>query len=162
MELREKKISKREHNFQRALFDKCRKGEPFSYDSHLIETMLQTMEPERLTAPQFAEESVRFRQITFKLLCVLLSHLTFNKNCQPSSLKDAEKTLICKAYHVATQNIIGALNNGLIAFKIVDILNQEFKTFRAALDQDELEKAILNPLIMVPLDSYSRPSSQSN
>jgi hypothetical protein len=49
--LREKKIAKREHAFQRSLFDKNRKGESFSYDQHLIETMLQTMEPERLTAP---------------------------------------------------------------------------------------------------------------
>ena len=91
------------------------------------------MEPDQLSEPENTEESVAFRMLTLKLLCVLLSTLTFNKHCYPSSLKPAEKALISKNFMIATQNLLGALN-GPKASHIVDLLNKEFKVFRATLE----------------------------
>ena len=105
-----------------------------------------------MSEPENTEESVAFRMLTLKLLCVLLTHLTFNKHCYPSSLKPPEKALISKNYMIATQNLMGALN-GPSASQVVELLNNEFKVFRAALEPKDLEDAIGNPLIMVPHDS---------
>lgn len=84
LSIREKQIAKLEQQFQKQLFEKGHEGNQFLYDTGLVETLLNTLEPEPLISPQLAEETVLFRHLTFKLLCILLTHLTFNKHCNVS------------------------------------------------------------------------------
>ncbi|TNV84769.1 hypothetical protein FGO68_gene16079 [Halteria grandinella] len=119
------------------LLDKCKSD--ILYDSHIIDMLitLLTYDPP-------------FRIITFRLICTIICHLTFNKNFE-CSLRSEQVSRLNKAYGESIGGLERILRNPQTAEMVPEIIEEEWARFRFSEQLSEIEPLLEEPLLIVPV-----------
>eukprot|EP00347_Sterkiella_histriomuscorum_P015039 403358539 len=123
-----------ELNHQKQLLEACN---GIIYDQEVVETLLNLLSNEP-----------PFRMITFKVICSILIHLTYNKKLI-CSLHQQHVELIKQCYILSIQNLYKILQNPQIAEILPEFFEEEWMKFKFV-EQQEIDNLITDPLIMLP------------
>ena len=124
-----------ELEFQNYLLEACN---GVIYDSEVLELLLNLL----LHDPPF-------RIATFRVICSIICHLSYNKRLE-CSMRSEHIQLLTKAYQESISQLSKILQTPNIAELLPELLEEEWSKFKFADFQNDIDALLDDPIVIIP------------